>query len=84
MSEAAVQEPAGLEPGGPVLCYKGAKAICEAIGENPRELARLVRQSRLPAWRRHERGAWRALPEDLLHWLRRQRDAYLEGGGPQG
>ena len=82
--EPEAQEACLPESGGPVLCYKGAKAICDAIGENPRELASLVNKWRLPAWRRHERGTWRALPEDLMLWLRHQRDAFLGGEGPRG
>lgn len=56
------------------ICYKGAKAICEAVGENPKEIVKLVDEHELPAWKRDGRGAWRALPEDLELWIKRQRD----------
>lgn len=60
-----------------VICLRGAKDICAAIGENPKEMLKLVEEQDLPAWRRDGRGAWRALPEDLKQWLARQRDRNL-------
>lgn len=60
-----------------VICIRGAKEICAAIGENPKEMLRLVEELNLPAWRRDGRGAWRALPEDLRKWLVEQRDRNL-------
>ncbi|MBN2140412.1 MAG: DNA-binding protein [Desulfovibrionaceae bacterium] len=59
------------------VCYRGAKAICRAVGENPKEIVRLVRDKGLPAWKRENRGMWRALPEDLKQWMRGQRDVNL-------
>lgn len=59
------------------LCICGSKAICAAVGENPREILRLVRDSGLPAWKRGGRGLWRALPRDLEAWLLIQRDQHL-------
>lgn len=59
------------------ICLRGAKAICEAVGENPKEIVRLVEVKGLPAWKREGKGAWRALPEDLQSWLRMQRDMNL-------
>ena len=56
------------------ICYKGAKEICEAVGENPKEMVKLVEKHDLPAWKRDNRGSWRALPEDLERWIRHQRD----------
>ena len=45
------------------ICLKGAKDICEAVGENPRNITELVRDKGLPAWKRDDKGSWRALPE---------------------
>lgn len=63
------------------ICLRGAKAICEAVGENPKEMVTLVRVKGLPAWKREGKGPWRALPEDLQCWLRAQRDRSLGPGG---
>ncbi len=60
-----------------MLCLCGAKAIALAVGENPREIGRLVRTLGLPAWKRGGRGLWRALPRDLEAWLQVQRDRHL-------
>lgn len=59
------------------LCLKGARAICESIGENPKNINELVRVHGLPAWKRVGKGNWRALQEDLLVWMREQRDRSL-------
>jgi hypothetical protein len=59
------------------LCLCGSKAICAAVGENHREILRLVREAGLPAWKRGGRGLWRALPADLAAWLLTQRDRNL-------
>jgi len=59
------------------ICIKGARAICEAVGENPKQIVRLVSELGLPAWRRHGSGSWRALPEDLKHWVLLQRNQHL-------
>ncbi|MGE4503817.1 MAG: DNA-binding protein [Desulfovibrionaceae bacterium] len=59
------------------ICLRGAKAICEAVGENPKEIVRLVEGQGLPAWKRDNKGAWRALPEDLRQWLCTMRDRNL-------
>jgi hypothetical protein len=59
------------------ICIRGAKDICAAIGENPKEMLRLVEEHDLPAWRRDGKGAWRALPDDLRNWLAMQRDRNL-------
>ncbi|WP_147819717.1 DNA-binding protein [Salidesulfovibrio onnuriiensis] len=56
------------------ICLKGAKDICYAVGENPKEITSLVKLHGLPAWKRANRGQWRALPEDLRRWVRAQRD----------
>jgi hypothetical protein len=59
------------------ICLKGAKDICEAVGENPRNITELVRDKGLPAWKRDDKGSWRALPEDLQRWIREQRDRHI-------
>ena len=56
------------------LCLKGARDICDAVGENAKNINELVKTHRLPAWKRGVKGTWRALPEDLRGWLREQRD----------
>lgn len=61
------------------ICIKGARAICDAVGENPKEIVRLVAELKLPAWRRHGTGSWRALPEDLKRWVLAQRNQHLPG-----
>lgn len=60
------------------ICLKGAKDICLAVGENPKNMHLLVRVHGLPAWKRGIKGTWRALPEDLRAWMREQRDRHLE------
>lgn len=59
------------------LPITGAKAICEAVGQNYKEIARLVREEGLPAFRRGGRGQWLALPSDLAAWIRLERDRSL-------
>lgn len=59
------------------ICVKGARAICEAVGENPKQIVRLVSELGLPAWRRAGSGSWRALPEDLKRWVQIQRNQHL-------
>ncbi len=44
------------------LCLCGSKAICAAVGENHREILRLVREAGLPAWKRGGRRPRRARP----------------------
>lgn len=56
------------------FCLKGAKDICSAVGENPKNINELVQDFGLPAWKREVKGTWRALPEDLRRWIREQRD----------
>ncbi len=61
------------------IAIKGAAAICEAVGMNRKGIARLVRESGLPAFKVEGKGNWVALPEDLHKWLRSQRDLALGG-----
>lgn len=56
------------------FCLKGARDICDAVGENPKNINELVKLHGLPAWKRETKGTWRALPDDLKQWLRDQRD----------
>lgn len=56
------------------FCIKGARDICEAVGESPKQINELVAEHGLPAWKRDIKGTWRALPDDLHRWLRQQRD----------
>ena len=59
---------------------RGAKAICEAVGENPRDIKTLVEKEGLPAWKRseHHREPWKASPERLAKWAAEQ-DAKYSG-----
>jgi len=68
----------------PGICLKGARAICLAVGENPKHILRLVTREGLPAWRRDGTGSWRALPEDLKVWMLAQRNRHLHGVAPFG
>jgi len=67
--------------GNPDICLKGARAICLAVGENPKHINRLVHDCALPAWKRGGTGTWRALPEDLKQWMLTQRNAHLPPRG---
>jgi len=67
------------------FCLKGARDICDAVGENPKNIHELVKDHGLPAWKRGAKGTWRALPDDLRLWIREQRDRnigyFLYGDG---
>lgn len=58
------------------LVYRGAKEICGAVGIPWKEISRYVREHNLPAFKLGG-GCWVALPEDLLEWIKQQRDAHL-------
>lgn len=58
------------------LLIVGAKSIAQTIGEGRNDIPRLVAQEGLPAWKK--RGTWRALPEDLTEWLRKQREKNVQ------
>ena len=60
------------------IVYRGAKEICNVIGENYKNMLNLVKNENLPAWRRSESGSWMALPEDLKRWVSEQREKYLK------
>ncbi len=59
------------------IVYRGAKEICNVVGEDFRAIHKLVADEALPAWRRRADGVWRALPEDLETWITKQRNKYL-------
>ena len=59
------------------ICLKGAREICSAVGENPKNINELVTEYGLPAWKRGAKGTWRALPDDLRRWIREQRDRHI-------
>lgn len=59
------------------ICLKGARDICDAVGENPKNIHDLVKVHGLPAWKRGAKGTWRALPDDLRRWIREQRDRHI-------
>jgi len=61
-----------------VYCIKTSKAIGRAIEVNPNNIPSLIKKNGLPAWKLNGKGAWRALPEDLREWLKKQRDLALD------
>lgn len=63
------------------LPLKGAKAICEAVGQDHKQISRLVRDEGLPAFRRGGKGKWLALPSDLARWIKVERDRELGEAG---
>jgi hypothetical protein len=56
------------------IVYRGAKEICGAVGVPWKEIGRYVREKDFPAFKVNGSGTWIALPEDLLEWVRNQRD----------
>ena len=54
----------------------GRKAICRAIGYNPREMHRLVEKDGLPAWQEGQNMKWRAICSELESWLKKRRKKY--------
>lgn len=60
------------------LCYCGAKEICGAIKEDPRQIQALIEHEGLPVFRRGPKCKYRALPADLGKWLIGQRDKYTK------
>lgn len=57
---------------------RGAREICEAVGENPRNIKDLVEKEGLPAWKRsdNDKEPWRAHPERLAKWAKEQDEKY--------
>ena len=54
------------------LLIKGAAAIAKAIGESREAIPDLVEKEGLPAWRKNDRGPWKARPSSLDKWLEDQ------------
>jgi hypothetical protein len=52
-----------------VQCFRNAEEIAEYIGESPKTLNQLVADEGLPAWKRNDKGPWRALDIDLDQWM---------------
>ncbi len=61
-----------------IKCLKGAHEICDYIKEDRNKFNELVELEGLPAWKRNEKGVWRALSTDLDNWLVLQRNKYLK------
>lgn len=61
-----------------IECLKGATEICDFIKEDPKQIAILVKDESLPAWKRGENCTWRALNIDLYYWMIQQRKKYLK------
>lgn len=61
-----------------IECLKGAKEICAFIKEDPKDIANLVKNEQLPAWKRSKNSHWYALNVDLYQWLIGQRNKYLK------
>lgn len=61
-----------------IECLKGADEICAFVKEDPKNIANLVRDEQLPAWKRSQNGHWYALNVDLYQWLIGQRNKYLK------
>ena len=74
MDRTAETPDSGLDPRPDTICLRGAKAICAAVGESPKNITDLVLRKGLPAWKDSPLGCWRALPEDLRTWLKNRRD----------
>jgi hypothetical protein len=53
-------------------CLNTAEEIAKFIGDNPDRIRYLVENEGLPAWRRCDKGAWKAIDIELSEWLRRQ------------
>jgi len=61
----------------PPLVYRGAKEIAAAVGINYKQIRHYVDDKGLPAFRIDDAGHWIALPDDLLRWVKKQRDQCL-------
>lgn len=61
------------------LVIVGAANIAKIICEPEDNIKRLAEAKELKAWKEGPgRGSWRALPEDLVDFVRRKRDKYLQ------
>ena len=59
------------------LVYRGKKQIGMAVGISYAHVDWYVENRGLPAFK-HNDGHWVALPDDLLQWVREQRDKHLK------
>jgi hypothetical protein len=59
-----------------VKCLNTAEEIAKFIGDNPDRIKHLVENEGLPAWKRSEKGAWKAIDIELSEWLLRQSRKY--------
>jgi hypothetical protein len=61
------------------LLVQGAAEIAKKIGESKDSIQALVDAGELKAWKQGPgKGKWRALPEDLQDFVRRQRDKHIK------
>ena len=61
-----------------IKIIKGASAICKYVEEDPKQILYLIEEENLPAWKRNQKGPWRALNIDLQEWVVFQRKKYLK------
>lgn len=61
-----------------IQILRGADAICKFVEEDPKQILNLITNEGLPAWKRNEKGPWRALNIDLQEWVLFQRNKYLK------
>lgn len=59
------------------IVYRGAREIAAAVGINWKRMKHYVDNKQLPAFQVEDGGLWLALPEDLLEWVRKQRNEQL-------
>jgi len=61
-----------------IECLRGAEEICDFVKEDHNQITYLVESENLPAWKRNEKGPWRALNVDLYNWMIFQRQKYIK------
>jgi len=66
------------KPSNGVKILKGAAAICKYVEEDVNQILHLIEHEDLPAWKRNEKGPWRAVNLDLNEWIIFQRKKYLK------
>lgn len=60
-------------------CLCTAEEIAAFIKENSDGIKHLVENEGLPAWRRSDKGKWRAIDIELSAWLIEQSEKYQRG-----
>lgn len=65
------------KPNAIAKCLNTAEEIAAYIKESPDRIKYLVENEGLPAWKRDDKGSWKALDIDLSDWLVEQRMKYL-------